>query len=192
MESYIIPWGRYWALAYYSPTGYKMLRLTKGVYLYMCVFLATSSPTRFAPKHHPRGWCDDNHVKGRIGLRRRNGQPSSSSRRWVSPRVGYWGPCRWWLSSFSLFLGFCLQHWRQWRSRMTPLVLHSRLERCKQKTFDVCGYQWVLEVAWKVATLRPCWQLPPMGPSAGLYCHAGRRTPGEMLLCLCLLVVLGS
>lgn len=68
IESYIIAWGRYGALPYYSPMGYKTLWLTKGVRICTCVCVPSDKFTyALCPEASPRGWCDDNHVKVRMG-----------------------------------------------------------------------------------------------------------------------------
>lgn len=187
IETYIIPWGRYRAQAYYSPMGCKILWLTKGVHVctrvcfYLQVHLCVLPQSWW-------GWCGDNHAQGRM-WENKKGSPSGSSGRWVFPRAMSRGVCEGWLSSFRVISSFprlCLHH----QHNLGDFVPH--FGALQTNLWSLWLPARILEVASKVGSSYPWFQLPPTGPSVRICCHAGRRTSRKMLLCLFLPAVLGS
>lgn len=100
------------------------------------------------------------------------------------------GLCEGWLSSFrvtSSFPRLCLHH----QHNLGGFKL--RAGALQTNLWCLWLPARILEVASKVGFSYPWLQLPPTGPpSVRICCHAGGRTSGEILLCLCLPAVLGS
>lgn len=136
IESYITPWGRYRALAYYSPMGYKMLQLTKGVHVYTCMCSWLQVHLCALPQSC-WGWCDDNHVRVRIG----------GKYKWATillqQKVGF--SEGWILRSLPVVVVLFQDHQSLPRILPPAPALPRRFytpgwSTANKSTFDVCGY----------------------------------------------------
>lgn len=187
IESYTIPWSRYRAQAYYSPMGCKIPWLTKGEHVCTCVCVSSCRITCvLCPRAGGDGVVITMH-KAEYGKTIMGNHPAPVAGE-LFPGFLCWGPCEGWLSHFrvtSIFPRLCLHH----QHNLGCFRLH--VGALQTNLWCLWLPARILEVASKVGSSYPWFQLPPIGPSVRICCHAG-RTSRKMLLCLCVLDVVGS